>query len=72
MGNFILVDEPYTKALEILKIHELVNNNLWEKLASSLERATTFGDRFKVPSVPFLFWFSFAELKIRQCYIKDN
>ena len=33
----------------------LVNNNLSEKLFSSLESPTTFDESFKVTSVPFFF-----------------
>ena len=44
--NFILVDEPFAKAL-------LVKNNLCGKLFSSLESPTTFKEVFKVTSVQF-------------------
>ena len=51
--NFILVDEPFAKALRSLETCVLVNNNVCEKLISSLESSTTFDESFKVASVPF-------------------
>ena len=51
--NFILVDEPFAKALQSLETFVLVNNNLWGKLFSSLESPATFYASFKVTSVPF-------------------
>ena len=53
--NFILVDEPFAKALQSFKICVLVNKNLCRKLFSALESPTTFDKSFKVTSVPFLF-----------------
>ena len=50
--TFILADEPFAKALQSLKACVLVNNNLCEKLVSSLESPTTFDESFKDTSVP--------------------
>ena len=52
--SFILADEPFAKALRSLETSVLVNNNLREKLFSSLKSKTTFDKRFKVTSVPVL------------------
>ena len=51
--NFILAEELFPKALQILKTSVLVNNNLCAKLFSSLESPATFDESFKVASVPF-------------------
>ena len=51
--NVILADELFTKALPSLKTGLLVNNDLHEKLISSLDLPITFDKRFKVTSVPF-------------------
>ena len=51
--DFILADEPFTKALRISQTCVIVNNNLHEKLVSSLEFPITFNERFKVTSVAF-------------------
>ena len=50
--KFPLADEPFAKALLIFETCVLVNNNLWGELATSLKLPTTFGERFKVISVP--------------------
>ena len=47
------MDEPIAKALQSLKTCVLVNNNLREKLASSLEILFKFDETFRVTSVPF-------------------
>ena len=52
--KFILAEELFSKALQSLDTCVLVNNNLCEKLFSSLESPTIFHERFKVTSVPFL------------------
>ena len=44
----ILADELFAKALQVLEICLLVNNNLCGKLVSSLESPTIFDKRFKV------------------------
>ena len=51
--NSILAEELFTKALQTFEICVLVNKNLCGKLFSSLESPTTFGESFKVTSVPF-------------------
>ena len=51
--NFILDDELFAKTLQGLKTCVLFNNNLGEKLVSSLELAIIFDERFKVTSIPF-------------------
>ena len=51
--NFILAEELFAKALQILKTSVLVNNNLCGKLFSSLESPATFDESFKVASAPF-------------------
>ena len=55
--NFILMVAavPFTKALGIFKTCELVNNNLFAKLVSSLELPIKFDERFKITSVPFFY-----------------
>ena len=50
---FILVDEPFAKALQILETYVSVNSTLCGKLFSSLESPVTFDERFKVTSRPF-------------------
>ena len=52
--NFILANEPFAKALKTLKTYASVNNNLSEKLVSSLEFPIKFDERPKVTSVQFL------------------
>ena len=52
--DFILANEPFTKALQIFETCVLVNNNLCGKLVSSLEFRIKFDERFKVTSVPLL------------------
>ena len=52
--NFILADKSFVKALRSFKTCVLVNNNLCEKLFSSLESSKTFDEIFEVASVPFL------------------
>ena len=51
--NYILADEPFTKALRSFKTIALVNNSLCGKLISLLELPITFDERFKVTSVSF-------------------
>ena len=51
--NFILANELFAKALQISETCVSVNNNLCEKLVSSLELPIRFDERFKVTSVPF-------------------
>ena len=53
--NFILVDEPFAKALQMFETCVSVNNVLCGKSVSSLEFLIKFDKRFKVTSVPFLF-----------------
>ena len=55
LGNFTLVDEVVAKASGRIKTCVLVNNNLCQKLVSSLELPITFHERFKITSVSFLF-----------------
>ena len=40
--NFMLADKLFAKASRSPKMCALVNNNLWEKLFSTLESPTTF------------------------------
>ena len=49
--NFILADEPFTKALQIFESCASVNNNLCRKLVSKLP--IKFDGRFKSSSIPF-------------------
>ena len=49
----MLADEPFVKALQIFETCVSVNNNLFEKLVSSLEHPLKFDERRKVTSVPF-------------------
>ena len=51
--NFILAEELFTKAWQSFETCVLVNNNLCEKLVSSLESLKTFDKNFKVTPVPF-------------------
>ena len=51
--NFILAGELFAKAIWILETCVSVNNNLREKLVSSLEFPIKFDERFKITSVPF-------------------
>ena len=44
----ILADEPFVKALRIFETCVLVNDNLLEKLASSIDSSTAFDEIFKV------------------------
>ena len=53
--HFILVDEPFAKALRSLEMFAWANNNLCGKLVSSLEPPITFDEIFKVAPVSFLF-----------------
>ena len=46
--NFILVHEPFAKALRISETCVLVNNNFCGKLVFSLELPTKFDERFKL------------------------
>ena len=50
-GNFILVDGLFPKALRSLETFVSVNNNLCQKLLSSLELPITFHERLKVTLV---------------------
>ena len=45
-NNFILADEPFAKALQILETCVSINNDLCEKLLSMLESPTTFDESF--------------------------
>ena len=49
--NFVLADEQFAKALIIFETYVLVDNNLPEKLVSSLELPIKFYERFKVTSI---------------------
>ena len=51
----MLADKPFAKFLQSLETFVFVDNNLNEKLFSSLESPVIFDDRFKITSVPFLF-----------------
>ena len=53
--NFILTDELFAETLQSLGTYVLDNNNLCEKLVSWVELSITFGERFKVTLVQFLF-----------------
>ena len=46
--DFILVVEPFSKALQIFEIYVSVNNDLCKKLASLLESPTKFDEIFYV------------------------
>ena len=46
--NFILPGKRFAKALRSLETSKSVNNNLCEKLTSSLESSATSDERFKV------------------------
>ena len=50
--NFILPGKWFAKALRSLETCKSVNNNLCEKLTSSLESSATSDERFKVNWVP--------------------
>ena len=49
----MLADKPFVKGLRIFETWVLVNNNLCEKLVSSLELSMKFDERFKVTLVTF-------------------
>ena len=49
----MLADETFVKGLRIFETWVLVNNNLCEKLVSSLELSMKFDERFKVTLVTF-------------------
>ena len=51
--DFILVVEPFSKALQIFEIYVSVNNDLCKKLASLLESPTKFDEIFYVTWVKF-------------------
>ena len=51
--DFILVVEPFSKALRIFEIYVSVNNDLCKKLASLLESPTKFDEIFYVTWVKF-------------------
>ena len=51
--TFTLAQEPFSKALRSLEPFVLLNNNLCEKLISSLVLPIAFNKRFNVTSVPF-------------------
>ena len=63
--NFILADEPFAKALQILEICVSVNIKLCGKLASSLLSTTTFNESFKVTWVPIFI----LDLNLLSCEI---
>ena len=68
--NFTLADEPFAKALQILKTCVSVNDNLCGKLVLPLESLVTFDKRLKNTAVPFFIPnFIFFQLCIRQFYI---
>ena len=50
----MLTDEPFAKAFETFETCVLVNNNLCEKLVSSLNFPIKFDETLKAASVPFL------------------
>ena len=54
--NFILADEPFSKALQNLKTCVLVKNSLWGKSSSLLELPTIFDKIFTV-TLFFYSWF---------------
>ena len=51
--KFISADEPFPKALCILETCVSGNNNIFEKLALTLESVTTLDECFKINSIPF-------------------
>ena len=51
--DFILADRTFAKALQNVETCVLVNNNLYEKLVSSLDSPTTFDEIFEVTWVLF-------------------
>ena len=51
--NFILADEPLSKALRSFETYVLVNNSLCGELSSSFESPETFDESFKITSVLF-------------------
>ena len=55
--NFILADEPFTKALRIIETCVLVKKDLWEKLVSSSDSPTAFDGTFIVNWVPSYSWY---------------
>ena len=65
--NFILAKELFAKALWRVDTYALANNNLWEKLFSSLESPTIFEERFQVPLLPFFI----ADFNLLSCEL-DN
>ena len=55
----MLIDELFTKALQILETCLSVNNILCRKLVSTLASPIVFDDRFKFTSAPFfIFYFN--------------
>ena len=56
--NFILADEPFAKALQILETCVSVNNNLCGKFVPTLDLPTTFDKRFKVTRAPLTLFFT--------------
>ena len=64
-------DELFSTSLRVFETCASVNNNLCEKIVSSIELPIKFDERFKVTSVPFFiadFNFTFDLLS---CYL-DN
>ena len=70
--NFIFFDEAFAKALRILETYVSVNNNLYRKLASSLEfENSNFDEWFKVTSVLFFIPdFNLLSCELNNCTFK--
>ena len=53
--NFILVNEPFSKALLVLKTCALINKNLWGKLVSSIIHQPQLMKGLKLSECNFVF-----------------
>ena len=71
--KFIIANEPFAKTLQIFETYVSLNNDLCEKLVSSLEPPIKYDKRFKVTLVTFFFQILICELDNLhlKCYIES-
>ena len=53
LGRLILADRLFAKVLQRVGTFLSISNNLWEKLASSLEVLNIFDDNFRVIPISY-------------------
>ena len=70
--KFIIANEPFAKTLQIFETYVSLENDLCEKLVSSLEPPIKYDKRFKVTLVTFFpdFHFELGNLHLK-CYIES-